>query len=267
MGVINKVRAVIDKGLDALINWVVTMAKKLFARAFSKDKKDDRSPEQKKADLTKAMREADLLQRRPGVTDADIRAGLPDIKNRYRMTFLNLVVEKKEGAQERVHIEGHINPPDQTSSTNVATGPDPQCSIKISRPSFRSSLKERFAARYPGSHKGTRLAADIDRRHIVSSDEIAKHLEGKLNALKLSQARDLLTKKGVAGLPDPASNADIQAAASQRHRDFFNDLDNLWPGDASDNRSIGAARDPAPGMDQAAADAHAKAIYAKYCLD
>lgn len=34
MGVIAKVRAPIDKGLDALINWVVTMAKKLFRKAF-----------------------------------------------------------------------------------------------------------------------------------------------------------------------------------------------------------------------------------------
>jgi hypothetical protein len=41
MGVINKVRAPIDKALDALVNWVVTMAKKLFAKVFgSKDGKD-----------------------------------------------------------------------------------------------------------------------------------------------------------------------------------------------------------------------------------
>jgi hypothetical protein len=42
MGVINKVRAPIDKALDALVNWVVTMAKKLFAKAFGKkDEKGD----------------------------------------------------------------------------------------------------------------------------------------------------------------------------------------------------------------------------------
>jgi hypothetical protein len=40
MGVINKVRAPIDKALDWLINWIVTMAKKLFAKVFGKGKKD-----------------------------------------------------------------------------------------------------------------------------------------------------------------------------------------------------------------------------------
>lgn len=34
MGVINKVRAPIDKALDALIGWIVGMAKKLFAKVF-----------------------------------------------------------------------------------------------------------------------------------------------------------------------------------------------------------------------------------------
>ena len=36
MGVIGKVRATIDKALDALINWIVKMAKKLFAKVFGK---------------------------------------------------------------------------------------------------------------------------------------------------------------------------------------------------------------------------------------
>src|SRR6185436_15897881 len=34
MGVVEKLRATIDKALDALINWIVTMAKKLFAWVF-----------------------------------------------------------------------------------------------------------------------------------------------------------------------------------------------------------------------------------------
>jgi hypothetical protein len=41
MAVIAKVRAPIDKALDALIGWIVGMAKKLFAKAFGKDKDKD----------------------------------------------------------------------------------------------------------------------------------------------------------------------------------------------------------------------------------
>jgi hypothetical protein len=42
MAVINKVRAPIDKALDALIGWIVGMAKKLFAKVFGKDKDKDK---------------------------------------------------------------------------------------------------------------------------------------------------------------------------------------------------------------------------------
>ena len=49
MGVLAKVRAPIDKTLDALINWIVTMAKKLFAKVFGKkDEKGDADPEKQK---------------------------------------------------------------------------------------------------------------------------------------------------------------------------------------------------------------------------
>src|SRR5262249_24173023 len=101
MGVIQKVRAIIDKGIDALINWIVTMAKKLFAKVFGKgDKPDERTPEQKQADLTRALKDADTLQRKPGATENDIRAGLGPIKNRYKLTSLVLVVENKDQAKE-----------------------------------------------------------------------------------------------------------------------------------------------------------------------
>ena len=45
MGVIGKVRATIDKALDALINWIVKMAKKLFAKVFGKKEKGAKDPQ------------------------------------------------------------------------------------------------------------------------------------------------------------------------------------------------------------------------------
>jgi hypothetical protein len=54
MGVINKVRAPIDKALDWLINWIVTMAKKLFAMAFGKK---DGETDQSKAVKQKVRRD------------------------------------------------------------------------------------------------------------------------------------------------------------------------------------------------------------------
>jgi hypothetical protein len=267
MGVILKVRATVDKGLDALIRWIVTMAKKLFARAFAKNKDDKRTDAEKVADLGNAKTEAEGLQKKPHITEGEIRQGLPAIKAKYKLSALDLIIDNKDKTKEKVHLHVAINPVVDTAASDVDLAVDKQCSVSIVRPSFRKSLKERFKVLFPGSHKGKRLADDIDRRHIVSSDEIAKHIEGRLNALKISEARALLIKKGVQGLPDASTNEDIQNAARQRHRDFFNNLENLWPGDASANRSIGADRDPPPWMSELEAEAHAENIYRQFSLD
>ena len=55
MGVIAKIRAPIDKALDWLINWIVTMAKKLFAKAMGRD---NETPQEKQKRLDKAAADA-----------------------------------------------------------------------------------------------------------------------------------------------------------------------------------------------------------------
>jgi hypothetical protein len=110
MGVIEKVRASVDKAIDATINWIVTKAKALFAKLFGKDKKDERTPEQKQADLNKAMNEAESLRNKPGITETEIKTGLKPIKEKYKMVSLALVVDAKGETDETVHIEGEINP-------------------------------------------------------------------------------------------------------------------------------------------------------------
>ena len=152
--------------------------------------------------------------------------------------------------------------------TTIPTAPDGDTSIKITRPSFRASLKEAFRTEFPGAHVAAgRLRADFDRRHIISSDEMAKHYESVLNVLKWSAAKKKLEANGETGIVDPPTNAAIQAAASARHRNFFNALENLWPGDASVNRSIGAGRDYPPGMSPEEQAAHEKTIYDTYGLN
>ena len=49
MGVIKKVRDFIDKALDSLINWIVTMAKKLFAKVFGKEEDGKEDTEKSRA--------------------------------------------------------------------------------------------------------------------------------------------------------------------------------------------------------------------------
>jgi hypothetical protein len=110
MGVINKVRAPIDKGFDALINWIVTMAKKLFAKVFGKKdekgKPDERTDAQKQGDLDKAIMEAETLMEATGAEVPDVQSKLPAIAAKYRLTELNLV---KDGEVD-YHVEGAVNP-------------------------------------------------------------------------------------------------------------------------------------------------------------
>src|SRR5574343_215542 len=120
MAVIAKVRAPIDKALDALIGWIVGMAKKLFAKVFGKDKKDERTPEQKQSDLNKALAEAQALQAAPKATTGSVKKGLGAIKSKYRMQALDLVVDKQDDGEETVHVHGEINPKGDTAAAKFA---------------------------------------------------------------------------------------------------------------------------------------------------
>ncbi|MEO7496430.1 MAG: DUF4157 domain-containing protein, partial [Massilia sp.] len=121
MGVIGKVRATIDKALDALIAWIVKMAKKLFAKAFGKDQKDERTPQQKAADLKLGIGEAYALLKDKKLSPKDVRAKLPAIQKKYKMVTLEIVVDAKTPTKETDHIHGVINPDDKSPSVDVGT--------------------------------------------------------------------------------------------------------------------------------------------------
>lgn len=122
--VIKKVQTAVDKAIDAAIAWIISKAKALFGKLFGKDKKDDRTPEQKQADLNKAMSEAEALQKKPKITEDEIKKGLGPIKSKYKMTSLDLIVDDKSESKEKVHIAGVINPPGVTTPSEIALGPD-----------------------------------------------------------------------------------------------------------------------------------------------
>jgi hypothetical protein len=178
-----------------------------------------------------------------------------------------LITDSKTDKEETDHLRGSINPEKECPQVTLPTAEDGETNIKVSRATFRSSLKESFREEYSEAHVAAgRLRADFDRRHIISSDEMAKHYQSVLNGLKWSAAKKKLEDNGEKKLPDPPKNADIEATARARHRNFFNDLENLWPGDASVNRSIGAGRDFPPRMSPAEQTAHEAAIYDRYGL-
>jgi hypothetical protein len=88
------------------------------------------------------------------------------------------------------------------------------------------------------------VAADIDRRHVVSSDDMAKHYGSFLAKKPLSEAKLLLEQRGsIEGARQPVEGKRPTAqavlkAAVRRYRRFFGYAKNIFLGDSSENRSI-----------------------------
>jgi hypothetical protein len=263
MGVIAKVRAPIDKALDALIAWIVKMAKSLFSKVFGKDKKDERTPEQKAADVDRGLSEAEGVLARPNITEGDARKALPAIKAKHKLTELELVVESVEPARERIHFEAAASPGKKSKPSFIKTVGGVITEIVIRRPSgFRAAV-----ARTVNPGNLDLLKAKLDRCHVVSSSDMAKHYESTLKGKTWAEAVAILTPKVT--VEPPQDEGKILAAARKLHRDFFNVLENLFLDEAWENRAIGARPDPrhpAIQRDKAKLDAHVARMAAKWAL-
>jgi hypothetical protein len=111
VGVLEKVRAAVDKAIDAAINWIVGKAKALFASLFGKkaedaEKPDTRTDADKMRDLEAAIREVESLLDSEDTTEDQVRAKLPAIKHKYRLGDLATV----DNADDTFQVEGRVNP-------------------------------------------------------------------------------------------------------------------------------------------------------------
>ncbi len=99
-------------------------------------------------------------------------------------------------------------------------------------------------------NKERNVRADIARRHVVSSDDIAKHYEKALsspsdtNPLYPSAAKLLIEQRSsigearVAVKGNPPKQSDIQQAAVDRHRKFFGYAKNIFLGNSEINSQL-----------------------------
>jgi uncharacterized protein DUF4157 len=251
MGVVNKVRATVDKALDTAINFIIGKAKALFAGLFGKKKDgrpDTRSATQMQEDLRKGVAEADALLAKEDMAPEDVNKKLPGIKSKYRLTKLVIATDSKTEEEETDHIEGSVNP-DEKGGKRKKAAKDGQTKIKISRSTFTVTTKWTLVQDFPEQHRkmvrGDRpppLKKKLDRRHVISSQRMAEHYESVLNPTKWSGAQKILQGKGET-VNAPLNNKKIQTVTQARHKTFFNDVKNLFIGDASINRSIGKETD------------------------
>lgn len=254
-GVITKVRDTVDKALDTAVNFIVGKAKALFGSLFGSGKGDERTPAQKQADLDKAMKDARARQSAPQATEVSIRAGLGKIKSQYKMKSLDLVVDSKDDAKEKLHIAGEINP---TAQTPVVEIPNTQIvgPLGIVRKMLsweESTLKHFFTDQIwakvmavPGDYK----SAEIDIRHKVSISDTIKNTDNVIKPKTVDAAATTLADKGYP-VQGKKEREGIVATARKFLQKANNDISNLFLGSARPNRSIGKKYDPGDGGDAA----------------
>ncbi|MEH2064481.1 MAG: DUF4157 domain-containing protein [Nostoc sp.] len=73
-------------------------------------KLDDRTAQQKQADLKQGVAAAHKLLQDEKISLEEVKEKLPTIKSKYKMTSLKLVIDNETAKEETVHIEGKVNP-------------------------------------------------------------------------------------------------------------------------------------------------------------
>jgi len=252
-GFILKVQGKVDKAIDKVLKKIVDTVKKLFGKLLSKVKgKDERTEAEKKADLEKAMAEAQSLQSDSKATEKSVRKGMAAIQKKYKMQSLTLVVDAQEDFEETVHLLGKINPEKPTRGSRIrkdgTVGP-----LGIVRKMLtweETTLQHFFKDKIwkaeqamPGDYAG----AEIDIRHKVSISDTIKNTDNAIAPKQVDPAVDLISSKGGKYKPAAKTKPGIVGACKQFLQDANNDVKNLFLGPARPNRSLGKKYDPGEG--------------------
>jgi len=287
MEVIKKVQALVDKGLDTAINFLITKAKSLFAKLFGK--KDERTEEEKTKAKLAAIGEAEALVPEDGFDEQAVRGKLAPIKSKYKLLTLDMQVDSKEEESETVHFTASASDTVAGKPKKTKISGDSLISLSLTRPTWikteefdvRIEIKKRhealtdFTGRAPQSafkKDGTfKTPGKWARRHILSSYDMKAHYESALIKPNktIKTGGEALTALGSG--PADKKGTSIQPAAQALLAKFHNDVVNLWVGDTRKNSSLQENVDASPEMYDApgklrvdALETHIQAMADKY---
>ena len=249
--VIEKIRTKVDTAIDKVIAWIVEKAKAVFGKLSGKKQDDQRTLEQKQADLNKAMAEAEILRSKPGITEAEIVKGLKPIKQKYKMVSLALVVDAQGETDETVHVEGEINPkgkslPEKINKNSGKTESD-AIEFKWVKPKVSGYPKISII------QSGNRVAVGPHDRPVVGGLQLGVTYSDALNIgpNKTLQLKKKVTSNSVKDNMNKILKANgydrSQGDPSPRDTDHIvekqlggpDELCNLWPLKESTNRESG----------------------------
>jgi len=134
-GIIQTVREKIETAVVALINRIKGAAMKLFGKLtgnkddnIAEEGEDERTPAEKQNDLDSGLAEAEIHVLDKSLGKEETEAKFPAIKQKHRMEYLTLVVDRQTEEGDIVYAKGKVNPEDKTKSAEkdkAGDGPKP----------------------------------------------------------------------------------------------------------------------------------------------
>ncbi len=194
---ITKVQGKVDKAIDKAIGKIVQTVKKLFGKLTGKgkdkkgkDKKpDERTDAQKAADLKKAVSETNAALKDEERRKAAEKA-LKKIKQKYKLTRAEIVIDEKKKGTTFFHAELEINPIAKSNKAGEMDYIDPPISVT---PAFfcKKSLNKMEFQRQIGVQEATINAMNVhqwlaNRKKFIKEGRSAEG--SKLQQKKLDQA-------------------------------------------------------------------------------
>jgi hypothetical protein len=110
---VKKIQDAVEQGIDRILDWAIAAGKSVLSSlgfGGRKEEPDERTEAQKADDLRTGATAAEQLVDNKQLSARERRNLLGDIRKRFRMSELALVVEKSEGVRERVHVHAVVNP-------------------------------------------------------------------------------------------------------------------------------------------------------------
>ena len=134
---IGQLRVLVDKALD----WLFEQAKRLGQAALNAlglggpaTAPDNRTTEQKEADVGHAADDAEKLMAQPNATAASVTAALPGLKEKYRLTEIVLAHQ-----DEKYVVTATINPQRSTPATPLTAGGPEEQAVRAALPAVGST--------------------------------------------------------------------------------------------------------------------------------
>lgn len=303
-GIIQKIRAPVDKAMDKLIAWIKKMAgkfldglKKKIKALFQWWKNKKRfSAEGESHELSFKGSESNavlMVASNPQAVEsyvASIKEELTPAQAAAKKAVGGLVSKIKTEMKKKVKEDDEKEVKkkadaikalfDQVASQlQVLMGISQDSELtafSLGRPSFTVEAKRELKKEHAGEHvkkaDSVSLKKGRARRHVVSSKDMAEHYEKALIKKKWSIGKTLLgfagEGKAIIKLSGRLSHKVIHAAAKKRHSAFFNHTENIFIGPSARNSELGRRLDPdGYGLDVEGLKAHVRKIKKEWAMD